>query len=262
MFNACAKSGADSKLSRNDLMEALKGPVSGDPQLVFLDKNDEQEMLHVFAESFLEDPLMKWIAGLDDAGLVDKEKKKELHYKLNRTVLGGVNRPILVSKKGIVLGAKTIDGKTLVGTMSLMPGQYNNDSFSDCFLNMIFLDTPPLYTKEEKNYGPMGDKRLDSISQFLNRRPDLMKNTYSNYVYIQMIGVLSSHQGKGLGGKLLRAILNAADSVNVSLYLETESKENESLYQHFGFYTAEVLELTADGTPTKQPMYLMIRRPN
>lgn len=68
MFNACAKSGADSKLSRNDLMEALKGPVSGDPQLVFLDKNDEQEMLHVFAESFLEDPLMKWIAGLDDAG--------------------------------------------------------------------------------------------------------------------------------------------------------------------------------------------------
>lgn len=69
--------------------------------------------------------------------------------------------------------------------------------------------------------------------------------------------------GRGMV-KMLLMINKVADMLNVPIYLETESKQNESMYQHFGYDTVEVLRLCAKGdeSPTVVlPMYLMKRNP-
>ena len=80
-----------------------------------------------------------------------------------------------------------------------------------------------------------------------------------DYLLIESVGVLSAHRGRGLGGRLLRTALRAADALSVPTILYTESRENERMYERFGFRTVKVWELDAEGTPTTQMMYLMLR---
>lgn len=67
--------------------------------------------------------------------------------------------------------------------------------------------------------------------------------------YLQSIGVLSKHQGgkEKFGSTMLRFLQQAATSMNVPIYLETESKKNEPMYQHFGFKTLEKMPLYMPG---------------
>ena len=79
----------------------------------------------------------------------------------------------------------------------------------------------------------------------------------------QSIGVRPTEHGKGYGKKMLQLLCKTADSLHASAYLETCSKANESMYQHFGFDTVEELILSApkDNSPTaKFTMYLMVRK--
>lgn len=255
----CCFGGVDnSKLTRDELLETIKGTAFADQQLSILDAKDEQKTMHVFAESFLNDPLMKWVGGLDGVSSSD-EKKKELQYKFNKTMMAWVNRPILVSKKGVVVGVTASDG-SLAGAVSVMPGQSKTDTCMDYVNGIIFAGIPPIYTGDKMSYAHGADKRCESLDVLGKKRKELMKDADLNYVYIQTIGVLSSYQGQGLGGKLLKSILNAADSLNIPSYLETESKENEALYQHLGFSTLEVFEVAPNGSTNKLPMYLMRRK--
>ena len=55
------------------------------------------------------------------------------------------------------------------------------------------------------------------------------------YIYLQVIGVAPAFQGQGFAGKLLRALIEKSEQTGVSLYLETETEANVSMYEHFGF---------------------------
>jgi GNAT superfamily N-acetyltransferase len=55
------------------------------------------------------------------------------------------------------------------------------------------------------------------------------------YLYLQIIGVAPAFQGQGFGGQLLRALVEKSEQTGVSLYLETETEANVSMYEHFGF---------------------------
>jgi ribosomal protein S18 acetylase RimI-like enzyme len=55
------------------------------------------------------------------------------------------------------------------------------------------------------------------------------------YLYLQIIGVAPAFQGQGLGGQLLRALIEKSEQTGVPLYLETETEANVSMYEHFGF---------------------------
>lgn len=270
MFHAC---------SRKDLLQAVnegarvgsttyEGTVPAkEPLLVLLDKTNEKELMDVLAESFLEDPLMKWCAGLDCEDLkTTSTEAAVLQLDLNRILLGWTNRSILVGKKGVAIGVMDprSTSKKILGAIALMPSKFNNESIVNTIKNLCFVGAPPFYTSKKDKYGPFGDKRLDSMKVLSKRsRDELVKRelNVSDFLIIQTLGVLSTHHGKGLGGKLLRAGLSVADTLKIPTFLYTESKKNESMYHHFGFVTVEVIELTADGTPTKQPIYLMLRHP-
>lgn len=53
--------------------------------------------------------------------------------------------------------------------------------------------------------------------------------------YLYNLSVASRAQGQGIGGKLLRPMLEFCDRENAVGYLETNKEANVDLYRHFGF---------------------------
>ncbi|NVM01582.1 MAG: GNAT family N-acetyltransferase [Candidatus Helarchaeota archaeon] len=75
------------------------------------------------------------------------------------------------------------------------------------------------------------------------------------YIYLMIIGVAQEFQGKGFGGKLLRALMEKADIERKSIYLETQAEGNVPLYEKYGFYVHKKINLP----DLNIPMWLMIR---
>ncbi len=78
-----------------------------------------------------------------------------------------------------------------------------------------------------------------------------------DYIYLVMIGIAPQHQGKGLGGKLMQALLAESERSGLPIYLETETEENVSLYQHYGFEVINKVNLPL----IDLPMWEMLREP-
>ena len=78
-----------------------------------------------------------------------------------------------------------------------------------------------------------------------------------DYLYLVIIGIAPQYQGRGLGGKLMNALLVESDQSGLPVYLETETEENVSLYQRFGFKVVKKVTLPL----IDLPMWEMIREP-
>jgi ribosomal protein S18 acetylase RimI-like enzyme len=97
-------------------------------------------------------------------------------------------------------------------------------------------------------------KTMEPIFGPLNSyRKEIMGDT--TFVYLQIIGVATSMQGRGFGGTILRALIGDCDRAGTSLYLETETEENVRIYQRFGFGVARQIALPV----IDLPMWLMVR---
>ncbi len=71
--------------------------------------------------------------------------------------------------------------------------------------------------------------------------------------YLQFVGVAPEHQGRGIGSRLLRTVLQRCDATGTPAYLEASSRDNRRLYERHGFVvTAEV---TAPDGPPLWPMW-------
>ena len=55
--------------------------------------------------------------------------------------------------------------------------------------------------------------------------------------YLSIVGILPEHQGKGLGGNLIKPILKKADVAGVSTFLETFTPRNMPFYERLGYET-------------------------
>ncbi|MBN6037397.1 N-acetyltransferase [Amycolatopsis sp. 195334CR] len=82
--------------------------------------------------------------------------------------------------------------------------------------------------------------------------------THTAHVYLQCIGVLPSHRGRGLGSALLRDKLARTDAAKLPVYLEASSTRNRALYLRHGF------ELSGDPIrfPDGPEIYPMWREPS
>lgn len=54
--------------------------------------------------------------------------------------------------------------------------------------------------------------------------------------YLNMVGVLPEHQGRGHGGALVRDLTARADADRVPCYLETDKEDNVRIYERHGFH--------------------------
>ena len=76
------------------------------------------------------------------------------------------------------------------------------------------------------------------------------------YIHLLIMGVSQEFQGKGFGGKLLRAIIEKSETEKRPIYLETQKEENVSLYEKYGFSVKNKVILPE---PLNLPMWLMVR---
>ncbi|MFC1670233.1 GNAT family N-acetyltransferase [Spirochaetota bacterium] len=55
------------------------------------------------------------------------------------------------------------------------------------------------------------------------------------YILLLSIGISQGQQGKGLGGKMLKALIEKAENEGRAIYLETDTADNVKLYEYYGF---------------------------
>lgn len=251
------------KLSKQELNTALSAQlhstnIRATNEISSLSSSNKNEALDVLADAFMEDPMVNWVAGISSDD--DSNKKQNIHH-LCRYMMAFVNNRLINGKRGVALGIRQESTNELVGCMTLVPSRYSNSSTLEDFISVLQCGVPPMYRSKDK-YCPTSHKRLEALEKIPKARKRLMKGV-KRYVYLQTIGVASAHQkGKGYGSKLLRLLNQTADSLGVAVYLETESKENEGLYQHFGYQTLETMELSVKGDTSDDAvltMYLMRR---
>lgn len=252
---------ANNSLQNKVLIDELSKRRS-DESVKLLETSNEDEMVEALADAFVEDPMLVWCAQIPDN--VSDLEKKTAQLDFNRWMVRGLNGLVLSRKRGVTLGV--MEGNQMAGSMSLVPSSCNPpQGVLDWLIYAFFKGGMPPNEKKEtkKNYGPLCQARTDAISVLAKKRKDTMK-PYPKHIYLQQIGVRGEFQGKGIGGKLFRTLFAAADSLRVPVYLETESKENETLYHHYGFQTIETPVLSAKGDTSvnaKFKVYIMVRQP-
>lgn len=74
--------------------------------------------------------------------------------------------------------------------------------------------------------------------------------------YLPMIGVDPHHQGKGIGGELMRYALERSDRDGLPAYLESSNPRNISLYERCGFVSLGTIQFGRSA-----PVYPMVRWP-
>ncbi len=78
-----------------------------------------------------------------------------------------------------------------------------------------------------------------------------------SHIHLLMMGVSQEFQGKGFGGKLLRALIEKAEAEKKLIYLETQKENNVKLYEKYGFSVKKKIILPE---PLNLPMWLMVRQ--
>ncbi len=76
------------------------------------------------------------------------------------------------------------------------------------------------------------------------------------YIHLLIMGVSQEFQGKGFGGKLIRAVIEKAETERKPIYLETQKEENVNFYEKYGFSVKKKIILPE---PLNLPMWLMFR---
>jgi GNAT superfamily N-acetyltransferase len=105
----------------------------------------------------------------------------------------------------------------------------------------------------ERALEPRGAENYHRIVEFMaaRSRPIVSSAAW----YLSIVGVAPGAQGRGLGGKLIRATLAEADQVGAPSFLETFSQRNVTLYERLGYTVVASYE-----EPITQSQYWLMQR--
>jgi len=92
------------------------------------------------------------------------------------------------------------------------------------------------------------ERRYDRLREELAPKP---------HMYLGLLAVAPSFQGRGFASKLIRPILARLDAEKMAAYVETQNLKNVAMYQHFGFTLLKEDIMPGAGFH----MYLMARLP-
>jgi GNAT superfamily N-acetyltransferase len=74
---------------------------------------------------------------------------------------------------------------------------------------------------------------MQAAANFVEARHQL--TAPAKHWFLDSVGVLPQYQGKGYGGKLIRAMLVRTDRESLPVYLDTMDEADVRRYEHFGF---------------------------
>ena len=179
-----------------------------------------EQAAQVISQAFFNDPLISFVLPFRCT------RVKTLH-KFFR-VYGEVN---IKNNRGYGFG------EPLQGVAYWKSPNQDNLSIS---VKSLTLFLPLLFT-----FYPIGYFRAKAIFQKID---ELHKNYADEpHYYLDNIGVIPNAQGKGVSSKLIRPILEKADSQKVITYTDTVTQSNVALYEHFGFQCMEESSIANTG---------------
>jgi GNAT superfamily N-acetyltransferase len=73
--------------------------------------------------------------------------------------------------------------------------------------------------------------------------------------YLHYLGVEPRRQGRGLGGALLKPVLDICDRERIPAHLEASTDRNRMLYERNGFSLTEVFDMPGRGGPPIREMW-------
>ena len=192
-------------------------------KLYRIKKQNLQDAVTVLNSAFSEDSMWKEVFD-------DEEKNRILTEIMVRFCL----------TYGIVVSTS----EKLEGVMAIAP--YNKDMTllriirSGAFLLSMKIGS------ESKKFKILSDT-VEEAKKTLDLNP---------YIHLLIMGVSQESQGKGLGGKLLKALIEKSESERKPIYLETQKEDNIYFYEKYGFNVKKKIILPE---PFNLPMWLMLR---
>ncbi len=82
-------------------------------------------------------------------------------------------------------------------------------------------------------FGLPAYRRFDYYMNYSGRLRE--EHAPESYWYLWVLGVAPQLQGRGIGGRLMKPVLNEADSLGQECFLETEDEKNVEFYAKHGF---------------------------
>ena len=166
--------------------------------------SDQAALIETLAQAFQTDPALSWI-------LPDADHRARALRSLFRTLVPADMRA------GVVLRASADEAAALWRA----PGQAHSGTLE--FLRTV---VPLIAT-----FGAALPRGLKVQAGIDAHRPQ------TRFWYLHYVGVRPEHQGKGHGGRIIRAQTAIADAEALPCWLETATAENVPLYERLGFVT-------------------------
>jgi ribosomal protein S18 acetylase RimI-like enzyme len=182
--------------------------------------SDVEQAAHVISQAFIDDPLCSFM-------LPNRRTRAKTLYKFFRAY-GEIK---IKNNRGYGSG-EPLQGAAYWNFPDQADVSINVKSLT-IFLPLLFTSYPGGYFRARK---------------IIQQTDDLHKKHASEpHFYLDNIGVLPEARGKGISSKLIRPILEMADSQNVITYTDTVTRSNVSLYEHFGFQSVEESSIANTG---------------
>jgi ribosomal protein S18 acetylase RimI-like enzyme len=188
-----------------------------------IQKKDLKNAVNVLTNAFSKDSMWKEVFD-------DEDKNRVLTEVMVRFCL----------KYGNVLSTSD----NLEGIMAIAPHDKEMTTLRVILSGSFFLSMK--ISKEAKKMEILSNA-VEEAKKSLNLGP---------YIHLLIMGVSEEFQGKGFGGKLLRALIEKAETEKKSIYLETQKEDNITFYEKYGFSVKKKIILPE---PLNLPMWLMLR---
>ncbi|MFF5210961.1 GNAT family N-acetyltransferase [Streptosporangium sp. NPDC000396] len=163
---------------------------------------DQQAVLDVLTEAFLNDPLLCWL--FPEVG---ERGRLQPHFY----------RPLLTHPTAEAYLAGRREGASV--WLTLTAGQTPHEERPDA-----------PRAGSDSVFGENGARLLALGHALAPRHPDR-----EPHLYLPCMGVISGRQGAGLGSAMLRHRLERADADGLAAYLEASTPRSRALYQRHGF---------------------------
>lgn len=99
---------------------------------------------------------------------------------------------------------------------------------------------------------------LGNVLNVTNREGTIKKHHPTTpFAYLWYIGVDPQHQSKGIGGQLLKELIEEYEQRNLPLYLETSTLRNIPWYKKYGFETYQKIDLSYELFMLRKPLPIL-----
>jgi GNAT superfamily N-acetyltransferase len=209
--------------------EALLAGVTCDPRIGEVSKEEAIEAIALSlcgSTTAPKEEFFNWIMGPRFQAFDSPERMDFCNY--NAKFFYG-----LCAKKGTVIGLRDPDTKEVLGVLCLLRKPPTDGEMMSVIMS---LGKPPHY--KPKVWGKEPPKREAALTK------GMKKLAYKGPQYVvYLMAVKPAHQGKKVGGALLKAVLALSDRDSVPAYLECAGERLQGLYGHLGFERHALAEI-------------------